>query len=176
MTAPIAITQILRLHQIVCSSPRRVDALVETLEEVSGKAIIWAIYRADIARITERLRSVFGEDCLVVYDGTTASADRPTLVDAFQAEGGPQFFIGQPKTGGYGLTLTAASTVVYYGNSYDLEIRLQSEDRAHRIGQRSAVTYVDLVTPGTVDERILDALRSKRDLANAVLGEWQEWI
>ena len=82
-----------------------------------------------------------------------------------------RFFVGQPKTGGYGITLTAANTVIYYSNSYDLEIRLQSEDRAHRIGQKNAVTYIDLVSPNTIDEKVLDALRSKIDLAGQVLKE-----
>jgi SNF2 family DNA or RNA helicase len=79
--------------------------------------------------------------------------------------------VGQPRTGGYGITLTAATTVIYYSNSYDLEIRLQSEDRAHRIGQTNKVTYVDLVSPETIDEKILQALQEKINLAQTVLGE-----
>jgi len=79
--------------------------------------------------------------------------------------------VGQPKTGGYGITLTAATTMIYYSNSYDLEIRLQSEDRAHRIGQNNKVTYIDLVSPRTIDEKILKALRNKINLAGQVLGE-----
>ena len=75
------------------------------------------------------------------------------------------------RTGGYGLTLTAANTVIYYANSYDLEIRLQSEDRAHRIGQEKSVTYIDIVADGTIDEKILDALRAKSNIASDVLGE-----
>ena len=88
-----------------------------------------------------------------------------------------RFFIGQPKTGGYGITLNAASTVVYYSNSYDLESRLQSEDRAHRIGQKKSVTYVDLISPGTIDEKIVEALRNKINLADQVLNEnTQHWL
>ena len=79
--------------------------------------------------------------------------------------------MGQPRTGGYGITLTAATTVIYYSNSYDLEIRLQSEDRAHRIGQTNKVTYVDLVSPETIDEKILQALQEKINLSQTVLGE-----
>jgi SNF2 family DNA or RNA helicase len=82
-----------------------------------------------------------------------------------------RFFVGQPRTGGYGITLTEANTVIYFSNSYDLEIRLQSEDRAHRIGQKDNVTYVDLVSPGTIDEKILTALRDKINIAGDVLGE-----
>ena len=85
--------------------------------------------------------------------------------------------MGQPTPGGYGITLTAAHTVIYYSNNYDLEVRLQSEDRAHRIGQTNKVTYIDLVSPGTIDEKILKALRSKIDLASQVLGEdTKDWL
>ena len=88
-----------------------------------------------------------------------------------------KFFVGQPKTGGFGLTLTEAKTVVYYSNSYDLEIRLQSEDRAHRIGQNCNVTYIDLVSPDTVDEKIIEALQNKVNLATQVFGEaTRKWL
>ena len=73
--------------------------------------------------------------------------------------------------------LTTVSTVVYFSNNFDLEVRLQSEDRAHRIGQTKSVTYVDLMVPGTVDEKIVKALRSKIDIANEVLGEeLKDWL
>jgi len=90
------------------------------------------------------------------YYGETLQDDRQAIVNRFQDPDSPlRFFVGQPRTGGYGITLTAAHTMIYYSNSYDLEIRLQSEDRAHRIGQTKSVTYVDLVSPGTVDEVVL---------------------
>ena len=67
--------------------------------------------------------------------------------------------------------------MIYYSNSYDLEIRLQSEDRAHRIRQKKNVTYIDLVSPNTIDEKILKALRNKIDLAGTVLGEdAKDWL
>ena len=88
-----------------------------------------------------------------------------------------RFFVGNPKTGGYGLTLTAATNVIYWNNSYDLEIRIQSEDRAHRIGQEHHVLYVDLVSPDTVDEKILTALKNKINIAQEVLGEQsRDWL
>lgn len=87
------------------------------------------------------------------------------------------FFVGNQQTAGYGLTLTAASTVVYYSNNYDLEKRIQSEDRAHRIGQTKSVTYIDLMTEKTVDEKIVKSLRNKIDIAAKVLGEeLKEWL
>jgi SNF2 family DNA or RNA helicase len=67
--------------------------------------------------------------------------------------------------------------MVYYSNSYDLEIRLQSEDRAHRIGQTKSVTYIDLISPGTIDEIVLAALRNKINIASTVLGEdVRDWL
>ena len=75
------------------------------------------------------------------------------------------------------MTLTAANTVIYYSNSYDLELRVQSEDRAHRIGQDNKVTYVDLLSPDTIDEKIVGALRSKIRIADQILGEdVRKWL
>ena len=88
-----------------------------------------------------------------------------------------RFLVGHPGTGGMGLTLTAADTVVYFSNSYNLGHRIQSEDRAHRIGQDKKVTYIDLICPKTIDEKILKALMEKKDIAKLVLDEgWKEWI
>ncbi len=100
------------------------------------------------------------------------------IVVEFQKVDSPlRFFIGHPKTGGYGITLTAANTVIYYNNSYDLESRLQSEDRAHRIGQKKSVTYIDLISPNTIDEKILEALKNKINLAQTVLQEdFRAWL
>ena len=103
--------------------------------------------------------------------------DRLEAVDRFQNDPECRFFIGNPQTGGFGLTLTAASSVVYYSNSYNLEHRIQSEDRAHRIGQKNNVTYVDIICPGTVDERIVKSLRDKKQIATQVMAEeWQDWL
>ena len=67
--------------------------------------------------------------------------------------------------------------MVYFSNGYDLEKRLQSEDRAHRIGQKKSVTYVDFIAPKTVDEKIVKALRNKNDIASQVMGEeLKSWI
>ncbi len=106
----------------------------------------------------------------------------PTLrqkhIALFQEKKGPtRYFVGNAQTGGYGITLTAANTVIYYSNNYDLEKRLQSEDRAHRIGQTGSVTYVDLIAENTVDETIVKALRKKINIANEIMGEdIKEWI
>jgi SNF2 family DNA or RNA helicase len=189
-TTASILTQLMRLQQIVCGHLRtddgeirelknsRLSALMEILEEVQGKAIIWATWTHDIQAIAAALRDRFGKESVATYYGETPQEDRQEIVNRFQQEDSDlRFFVGQPKTGGYGITLTAADTMVYYSNSYDLEIRLQSEDRAHRIGQTKSVTYIDLVSPDTTDEKILDALRSKINIASTVLNEdFGDWL
>ena len=185
-----ALTQLMRLHQICCGHVKlddgsevefpnnRIDELLAALEEVDGKVIIWANYRKDIERIKNRLQHDYGMTAVASYYGDTEAEERQEIVTRFQDPGDSlRFFVGNPRTGGYGLTLTAAKTVIYYSNNFDLEVRLQSEDRAHRIGQTSKVTYIDLITPGTVDEHIVKALRNKINIASAVLGEqMKEWL
>jgi SNF2 family DNA or RNA helicase len=185
-----ALTQLMRLHQICCGHVKlddgsevefpnnRIDELLAALEEVDGKVIIWANYRKDIERIKNRLQHDYGMTAVASYYGDTEAEERQEIVTRFQDPGDSlRFFVGNPRTGGYGLTLTAAKTVIYYSNNFDLEVRLQSEDRAHRIGQTSKVTYIDLITAGTVDEHIVKALRNKINIASAVLGEeLKEWL
>ena len=183
-TTQSVLTQIMRLQQICCGHIQddegnlvtfpngRQKELLDICEEVQVKAIIWATYTYDIQQIAQSLRDRFGPDAVATYYGATPQEERQELVQRFQdKESSLRFFVGQPRTGGYGITLTAATTVIYYSNSYDLEIRLQSEDRAHRIGQTNKVTYVDLVSPETIDEKILQALQEKINLAQTVLGE-----
>lgn len=190
VTTMNVLTTILRLQQI-CSGAVRMDdgsmvelptnkmpELLQVVEETQGKIIIWANFTYDILAIEKELAKIYGTESVRTYYGNTPPELRQQMVEDFQDPAHPlRFFVGQPKTGGYGLTLTAAQTVVYYSNSYDLEVRIQSEDRAHRIGQTRKVTYVDLCTQDTVDEKILRALRSKINLATQVLAEgYREWI
>ena len=188
--APHVLTQLMRLHQITCGhvmtetgeivdiENNRLKELINILEEVESKVIIWSHYTHDIRKISAELRKIYGEDSVVEYYGKTDSEIRQESIDRFQDPRSPvRFFVGNPQTGGYGITLTAASTVIYYSNGYDLEKRLQSEDRAHRIGQKKSVTYIDLIAEKTVDEKIVKALRKKINIASEVLGEdLKEWI
>jgi len=189
-TAPHVLTQMMRLHQITCGHLRnddgtiteiknnRLKELVNLLEEVEGKVIIWANYVYDIENIVKVISNEFGEDSIVQYYGAISSEQRQENIEKFQdPKSKARFFIGNPQTGGYGITLTCANTVVYYSNGYDLEKRLQSEDRAHRIGQTKSVTYVDFIAPKTVDEKIVKALRAKMNIANTIMDEdWRAWI
>ena len=114
---------------------------------------------------------------MVDYYGLTLQEDRQDNIRKFQNDDKCRFIVGTPQTGGYGITLTQANTVVYFSNGYDLEKRLQSEDRAHRIGQKKNVTYVDIICDDTIDEKIVKALRDKINIASEVLGEeLKAWI
>ena len=185
------ITQLVRLHQVSCGfvgldgggltelPSQRLPELMEILEETDGKVIIWANYRHDIQKIEQELIKIYGAESVGTYHGGVSQERREEVIDEFQNLESPlRFFVGNTQTGGYGITLTAASTVIYYSNNYDLEKRLQSEDRAHRIGQVNKVTYIDIVCERTVDEKIVKSLRQKQNIAQTVLGEekWKDWL
>jgi len=190
MTSLSTLAALIRLHQITCGhitfddgttkeiKSNRMNELLNILDEVDGKVIIWANYRFDIKNIQQTLSEKFGSNSVATYYGDTKDKDRQDIVEKFQDKNSSlKYFVGNPSTGGYGLTLTAAHTVVYYSNSYDLEKRMQSEDRAHRIGQVNKVTYVDMIAEGTVDEKIVRSLRSKIDIASEVMGEdVKNWV
>jgi len=184
-----ALTQLIRLHQITCGhftaddgttqpiKNNRIDELMDVLEEIEGKAIIWAHYQYDIKSIIKEIVKVHGPGSIVDYYGLTPQDERQKNIKKFQDDPRCRFIVGTPSTGGYGITLTAANTVIYYSNGYDLEKRLQSEDRAHRIGQKKSVTYVDINAENTVDEKIVKSLRKKINIASEVLGEeLKSWI
>ena len=189
VTTMIALTQLMRLHQITCGhfaaddgtiqtiKNNRLKELMDVLEEIEGKAIIWAHYQYDIKTIVKEIAKVHGPCSVVDYYGLTPQDERQPNIKKFQGDPRCRFLVGTPSTGGYGITLTAANTVIYYSNGYDLEKRLQSEDRAHRIGQHKPVTYVDILAEETVDEKIVKSLRKKINIASEVLGEeLRAWI
>jgi len=190
VSAPAVITQMLRIQQVMSGHlktddgemkyfpSRRMDALEEITQEHDGKAIIWSRFRYDIIQITEMLNKKYGQGCAAAYFGDTSDEDRAAAVLNFQNPSHPlRFFVGNPATAGYGLTLTEANLVVYYANDFNLETRIQSEDRAHRIGQKNNVTYVDLISEGTLDEKIVESLRNKINIGAKVLGEQaREWL
>jgi SNF2 family DNA or RNA helicase len=183
ITTMTVLTQLMRLQQITCGhfvaddgttqeiKGNRLNELMDILDEVEGKAIIWAHWQKDIQIIKAALIKEYGPGSVVDYYGLTPQDQRQKNKDAFQNDSKVRFFVGTPQTGGYGITLTAASTVIYYSNGYDLEKRIQSEDRAHRIGQKKSVTYVDILAEDTVDEKIVKSLRKKINIASKVMGE-----
>ena len=190
MTTATALVQLMRLHQITCGhfksddgtiqkiKNERLDALMDILSEVENKAVIWAHYKYDIETIVEAIKKEYGPDSYVTYYGDTPSEIRQNNIKLFQDENSKvRFLIGTPQTGGYGITLTAGNVMIYYSNGYDLEKRTQSEARINRAGQKRKMTYIDIIAEGTVDEKIVDALRKKVDIASKVMGEeLKDWI
>jgi SNF2 family DNA or RNA helicase len=184
------LSQLTKLHQISCGQLKvgeneyvsiennRIPALLDILEDYPGKAIIWASYRQTLVDVVKALRKKFGKEAVVDYYGGTSVGDREYAVREMQVKGGPvRFMVANPQSAGYGLTLTEATLNIYYSNGYNLEHRLQSEDRTHRIGQTNHVTYIDFVTPDTVDERIVTALRAKKNMAAEVMRTpLRDWI
>ena len=183
------ITQLMRLQQITCGhfvaddcttqeiKNNRITELMDVLDEIEGKAIIWGHWQKDIQNIVDEIEKKYGPGSVVSYYGLTPQEERQDNIRKFQSDPKCRFFVGTPSTGGYGITLTSANTVIYYSNGYDLEKRLQSEDRAHRIGQKKNVTYIDIIADKTVDEKIVKSLREKINIASEVLGEeLRTWI
>lgn len=187
ISAPLAITRMLRLQQVTsgyCPTDdgsvvriepnARLSCLMDTLEDVPHQALIWAKFQMDIDQISEAIRANKGT--CVVYDGRVSQADREIRRRSFKA-GDVQFFVAHPAAAGEGLTLTEARTAIYYNSTYKLSDRLQSEGRLRRPGQEHPVNYIDLVASGTIDATIIRALRSKVNLAAQVTGDkLRAWI
>ena len=190
VTTATVITQLMRLHQITCGhftsddgtvqeiKNNRLNELMDILEEVEGKAVIWAHYRYDIKKIVESISKKYGENSVVTYYGDTSTDDRQKAIKKIQdPNSSVRFIVGTPQTGGYGITLTGASTMIYYSNGYDLEKRQQSEARIDRIGQEKPMTYIDIIAEGTVDDKIVKSLRKKVNIATEIMGEeLKAWI
>ena len=194
VAAPLAIVRLLRFQQVLCGylptnkldkdgyllsemelvrldENPRLRLLEEICEDTPHKAIIWARFTEDIDQIMELL----GRKA-VRYDGRVSDKDRAAAKIAFQS-GDAQFFVANPAAAGEGLTLHSAKTVIYYNNTFKLSERLQSEDRAHRAGLKHAVQYIDIAAQDTVDEDVLQALRSKIDVASEITGDkLKEWV
>jgi SNF2 family DNA or RNA helicase len=188
VTATAVITQMLRLHQILCGHvvdelgdphvvpEHRTRELLALLEEHEGKAIIWCSYQHSIEEVTDALREAYGEHSVARFWG----GNKPTRESEelqFKTNPACRFMVATPSAGGRGRDWSAADLVVYYSSTPDLEHRAQSEDRAQKVGKGSSVLYVDLVAPGTVDEKFLKALREKINLSATITQDtWQEWV
>jgi SNF2 family DNA or RNA helicase len=189
ITAPLAIVRLLRFQQIICGYlPKsdddntlhdipggnpRLDLLAEICNDLPHKTIIWARFRRDIQLISQH-KSI--KNRCEIADGSVTGPARSEALDRFQKRD-VQFLVANPAAIGIGVTLHAAQTVIYYNNSFKLSERLQSEDRAHRIGLLHPVHYIDLVAAGTVDIRIIESLQRKVNLAAQITGDTlRDWI
>jgi len=184
------LTEIIKLHQ-VCNGftknddgeimqlhTHKIKALDEILEETDGKVIIWANYIYNIKELIKFLEDKYGKESVVSIYGDIDVQKRKEAVQKIQTNDKVRFLVGNPTTGGFGLTLTAVNTVIYFSNNYNLEVRKQSEDRAHRMGQKGTVVYIDIVAKDTLDEAIMKSLTSKGQIAAKTLGEedLRDWL
>lgn len=195
--APIVLTQMLRFQQITGGylplldangdqigvqeivEPKNNPKIKEVLDIVDEagdqKFIVWARFTHEIDAILTALTK-HGIKA-VRFDGQLSDAEKKAAREAFQSNPEIQGLVGNQAAGGIGLNLYAATIVIYYSNSFDTEQRVQSEDRAHRIGTTKSVTYFDLIMPATVDVKIVATLRNNKRIAAEVMQDgWQEWI
>jgi SNF2 family DNA or RNA helicase len=177
ITAASALTQIMKLRQVTsgfvlddlhavrwCDSPKYKE-LDSVLDELSGRSVVvWVNFHAEIDALLKR----YGDRCRAIY-GQVPTGERAEIISQFQA-GQFQILVAHPRTAGHGITLTAASTAVYFSLSYSLEEYYQSMDRIHRIGQTSKCTYIHLLCEDTIDQRLLEVLQSKESVSKAALG------
>ena len=158
------------VYKVLPLPTNRPAALIADLERLQGKVIIFTDCKPALLDLVPMLKKKFGEASTVACYGGVPKAQRNESIDAFQDLASPvRFFVANQKTGGVGLTLTAASYVAFYSNGYSLRLRMQAEDRAHRGGLTHSVTYLDYVVPGTVDEKVFQAFEDKVDVASQVV-------
>jgi SNF2 family DNA or RNA helicase len=181
-------TQMLRLHQILAGHTmsdngylvdipeNKTAEILNILENVSGKAVIWAAYDADIKKITKALEKVYKPGSVARFWGGNAKT-REAEELAFKTDPKCRFMIATAAAGGRGRTWDVADTVIYHSNTFSLEHRMQSEERTQAIGKQANVGVYDLLTRGTIEEKIVGALREKMKLSDAITGDaWREWI
>jgi len=191
-TGMVSVTSVLaalvKLHQVCCGfvidddgqthdiSNARYDTLKYLTSNENKKYVIWTVYRHTVRRIVAELESAYGTGSTVSYYGETGPDDRVRAVHDFQHDDNVRFFVAN-RAASKGLTLTAASHAIYFASSYSLEDRLQSEDRIHRIGQRSVCLYTDILVPETLEEKILNILQQKKALSDKVItSDWKQLI
>jgi non-specific serine/threonine protein kinase len=180
----LILSTLLALKQI-CNHPsqRRGDAewnprdsgkfarLGELCEEISsrqGRVLVFSQFREIIEPLASFLAGVFGRHGLVLHGGTPVK-ERRSLVEAFQSDDGPPFFVLSLKAGGVGLNLTAAAHVIHFDRWWNPAVENQATDRAFRIGQKKNVLVHKFVCRGTVEERIDALITEKTSLARDLL-------
>lgn len=175
----IVLAQIIRLRQAACNPSLVMPAagipssklalfgnVVRELIENGHKALVFSQFVSHLALVREYLHE---HDIQYQYlDGSTRIADRKKAVTAFQA-GEADLFLISLKAGGTGLNLTAANYVIHLDPWWNPAVEDQASDRAHRIGQQRPVTVYRLVTEGTIEQKIVELHRHKRDLADSLL-------
>lgn len=189
VSTSIALTKLLRLRQI-CSGycptdsgeilkieNKRLETLMDCIEEIDGKIIIWAYFVEDIKSIADALSNEYGENSVVTYFGATSLEERTANINKFESDPNCRFFIANPKVGGMGITLNSAKYAIFYNADYNYEDRMQAEARNYRIGQKENIFYIDIIAKDTIEEDIVQALINKYEIATEVLRDkLLEWL
>lgn len=182
------LSRLIKMQQVLCGYLLNVDdksfveivspdknprllKLKDLLQNINGKVIVWARFTKDIDYIMKLLGSK-----AVRYDGMVSGEDREVNKNLFKNDDSIRYFVAKPIKG---LTLTSATTAIYYSNDFDLEKRLQSEDRNHRFGTKEVadkegkenILYIDIEANKTLDKRIITALRNKKKMADMILQD-----
>jgi hypothetical protein len=198
VTASLVIVKMLRLHQILCGHvvdeqgveheiPEcRTQAVLDILDDYSGKAVIWCSYDADIRKVSAAIAEEYttedpetGEKkpgkVARFWGGNVRTREEEERM--FQADPECRWMVATPDAGGRGRTWDAADLVIFYSSKNNLEHRDQAESRTQNVGKARGVDYIDLICPGTVDGAIIKALRDKIDMASAITGsDWRQWL
>lgn len=198
MTAKMAMTKLVRLQQIACGfvvpddvDPTaedvpgialdeknvRTEALMGEIEKMRNKGIIWSYKRYSLREISNALRTAYGDESVVEYHGGVSEEDKSRNLLKFK-EDRVRWFVGNPQSAGTGLDLIEADAMAYHDNAFSLSLRLQSEDRFHRIGQLAkSLTITDIECLGTVDRPQLKALKGKKEISAMVSGDiLKSWL
>lgn len=188
VTATVVIAQITRMHQVLMGHvvdetgaehilpELRTAALLEILEDHGGKAVIWASYDHDVQKIAHALAEEYGRLAVARFWGGNLKTREQEERD-FKSRPSCRFMVATPDAGGRGRTWDCADLVVYYSSRDNLEHRDQSESRVLGRDKKRGVDYIDMICPGTVEEKILHALRKKINMASAINGDnWREWV
>ena len=188
ITASVVITQMLRMHQVLMGrgvdsddnvhsiGEKRTAALIDMLNETTEKVIIFCSYDADVRKIAEALQKEFGNDSTARFWGGNREA-RNFEEQQFKTDPKCRFMVATAAAGGFGRAWDVASITVFYSNTDNLEHRMQAEARQLSVDKTKPMLYVDLVVRGTIEEKILQALRNKIDLAAVITNDtWREWI
>ncbi len=177
------ITKMMKLNQIssgfIFNEKDQIKINNEKAKEVyrifqdSGKQkmVVWTIFKFDIKILSE----IFKDEKVEIIDGSRSTIQRMTAINNFQ-NGNSSVILIQEQAGATGITLTASNLVIFYSHSYNLGNRMQAEDRSHRIGQKKNVTYIDLITAGSIENEIIANLERKRKLASYLLGDISEEV
>lgn len=150
----------------------KLDGLLELIDDNfdGSKFIIWSTFVHEIEAIRDTLTKKYGAAAVECYYGGTAMEDRSRIEDRYCNDPKMRFFIGHPTAAGLGLTLISGENdvMVYYSGTNAYIDRAQSEDRAHRIGQKNTVTIVDMIAEKTIDEVIVASIHGKMDVETFV--------